>query len=140
MNKVDLQQLCTSPDQEWLAIPKDGTGLAYPVTRIDLTDDCVCVDRCGDRWWLRLSDCHLCQSTGYLDVDDKIYGGHIIQTRYRNKPAYGVVYWAETEWCIQPISDNWRGIRPMWRVNPREIIGHIHIPSEWPEEVRRLLE
>ena len=164
MKKVDLENMDFCPPRKWLAVHKDG------ISTMDV-DDIDKVTKTVSGWatlkgdltttdvfttW-KFSECHLCGFTGYYDVDDEIYGGHIIRTRYRNKAAYGIVYWAGTEWYLRPISENWRGIRPLWKINPKEIIGHIHIKDSWskilsktlknegsdsevPEEVRRLLE
>ncbi len=138
MNKLDPQKLCTAPPLEWLAIPKDDEGKAYPVTRIDLPDDMVCVVRRGSRRWLRLSECHLCASTGYTDSKgEKMWGGQLIR---RFGLGVGIICWRNGGWSFYdlrtesyPLAEDWS------RSDTFTNIGHIHI-KPWQEEVRELLE
>ena len=155
MNKVDWKNICTAPKPEWLVIHKT-TGLSFCFTFDDI------FQKFG-RAYIRhegptgdktletlLSDCHLCAFTGYTDSDgSKVYEGHILGFRVPlTDSGFYLICWCahrfawivknlrtDGETNLATVISNTRGMTAKWK-----IIGHIHIPSEWPEEVKELLE
>ncbi len=161
MNKADLQNLCTAPPREWLAIPKDlgTTPLSYSFTLADVWSD---ESGKASIWTgeneddgepypvptaIHLSDCHLCAGTGYVDSKgSKVYGGQLVKcySGEDKKTTYWTAHWDGESWGMRllPTGDSFDMMMSEFFDGSCETtnIGHIHIPSEWPEEVRELFE
>ncbi len=97
---------------------------------------------------VRLSECHLCASTGYRDsAGEKVFGGQLVKfERYDGKTLFGFTHLTEFGWHLQTLDDgastplvSWF---ELWPGKGGKItnIGHIHILSGWSDEVRALLE
>lgn len=99
---------------------------------------------CAKTW--NASECHLCQSTGYKDSEgEKVFRGHLwrIYNGDQSEHEDFVIEWEQDQgWWVR-----------RWLHEPSDIspftakqaclgtnIGHIHQPSGWSDEVRRLLE
>ncbi len=151
---VDLQNICTAPPREWLAIHKETLEIAevLALSVFDKVNNCrwVTVPPSGEgqygnkeRQW-RLSDCHLCAFTGYIDSEkEKVYGGHLYTAKHDGHVLEGIylVFHCpkRATWICRNICNTSEHYLEWVRSYEYTIIGHIHIPSEWPEEVAELL-
>lgn len=156
MNLEELRDLETAPPLEFMAVEKE-TGRQITITELrfnwntgklsgvkgykkgTIRNTAVRVE-VNDTPWRRwnLSDCHICQSTGYTDSEgEKVFDGHIVR-------SFGigirVVCWHLGAWSFYDIRSESYPLSVDWtRSDTFTIIGHIHIPSEWPDEVREVL-
>ncbi len=151
MNKVELQNLCTAPPREWLAIPKKMlTTRDKPFTFsfsdiISVGGEPYVWDETHTRQY-KLSDCHICASIGKEYNGEKLFSGSLVSCSYDGEKRLGYIKYriGVAAYSIQ-FKD---GFILLYEAHNITIIGHIHtsklgtsgIPSEWPEEVRELLE
>ena len=140
MNKVDIQNICTAPPTEWLAIHKE-TGVVIGVDDLDLGVR-VASGRTTDGVFYSwpFFRCHICAFTGCCDREGKkVYDGQLFSD---DDEHIFVVYWhaEHMQWLARQLDFDCSEELSKWPSSEILIIGHIHQPSEWAGEVKELLE
>ena len=151
MNKLDLKNMDFCPPRKWLAVHRE-TGKNFIFTLSDVFNKYgkVCArhlgflgDKSSDT---PLYACDLYGFTGYCDSKgEEVYGGHVVKGEWAGLPTrqkYRVVCFHRSALALYDLIDksywfwnNWPNIQ-----DHIKIIGHIHQPDSWSDEVRRLLE
>ena len=144
MTKNELQNACTSPPREWLAIPKKIlTTRDKPFTFT--FSDIISVGGKPYVWdethtkQYCLSDCHICAFIGRMDNEgEKVYEGHLMSVYDPDDKSttIGIVCWHYHQWRLRLLNGEYDG----WDMYDKStILGHIHI-KPWSDEVAELLK